>query len=58
MKEGVEQPDHLVDITQLPLAQITPLPAGGVRIEAMVCNSDTANHPLIRERYPSCHSPS
>ena len=52
MKEGVEQPDHLVDVTKLSLAEITELPDGGVRIGAMARNSDTANHPLIRQRYP------
>lgn len=52
MKEGVERPDHLVDINRLPLAQITTLPDGGIRIEAMARNSDTANYPLVRERYP------
>ena len=52
MKEGVEQPDHLVDVTRLELAKITELPDGGVRIGAMARNSDTANHPLIRQRYP------
>lgn len=29
MKEGVEQPDRLVDITRLSLAQIEALPSGG-----------------------------
>ena len=52
MKEGVEQPDHLIDVTKLSLAEITELPDGGVRIGAMARNSDTANHPLIRQRYP------
>ena len=52
MKEGVEQPDHLVDVTKLSLAQIEELPDGGVRIGAMARNSTTANHPLIRQRYP------
>ena len=52
MKEGVEQPDYLVDVTRLSLAEIEELPDGGVRIGAMARNSDTANHPLIRQRYP------
>ncbi|WP_319422659.1 FAD binding domain-containing protein [Pleurocapsa sp. FMAR1] len=52
MKDGVEQPDHLVDVTKLSLAEIEELPDGGVRIGAMARNSDTANHPLIRQRYP------
>lgn len=52
IKEGVEQPDKLVDINRLPLTQITEIANGGVRIGALARNSDTANHPLIRERYP------
>lgn len=52
MREGVEQPDHLIDVTRLSLAKIEELPRGGVRIGAMARNSDTANHPLIRQRYP------
>ncbi|WP_036484899.1 xanthine dehydrogenase family protein subunit M [Myxosarcina sp. GI1] len=52
MKEGVEQPSNLVDVTRLSLAEIEELPNGGVRIGAMARNSDTANHPLIRQRYP------
>lgn len=52
IKSGVEQPQKLIDVTRLPLAEITELPNGGVRIGAMVRNSETANHPLIRQRYP------
>ncbi len=52
MKDGVEQPDHLVDVTRLSLAKIEELSDGGVRIGSMARNSDTANHPLIRQRYP------
>ncbi len=51
MKEGVEQPDRLVDITRINLSQIQPI-SNGVRIGALAKNSDTANHPLIRTRYP------
>lgn len=51
MQEGIEQPDHLVDITRIKLAQIEPI-TNGVRIGALAKNSDTANHPLIRTRYP------
>lgn len=51
-KAGVEQPLHLVDVGWLPLATIEPLPDGGVRIGATASNTDTANHTLIRERYP------
>lgn len=52
MKEGVEQPDRLVDITRLPLAWIQALPDGSVRIGALARNSDVANNEIIRERYP------
>ena len=51
MKEGVEQPDRLIDITRIQLAQIQPT-SNGVRIGALAKNSDTANHPTIRTRYP------
>ena len=53
MKMGVETPNRLVDITRLDLAKVEELPDGkGVRIGALVRNSDLAEHPLIVERYP------
>jgi CO/xanthine dehydrogenase FAD-binding subunit len=52
MKNHVEQPTRLVDITHLPLAKIEELPDGGVRLGALAKNSDTANHPLVRQKYP------
>ena len=53
MKMGVETPTRLVDVTRLPLAAVEELPDGkGVRIGALVRNSDLAEHALIRERYP------
>ena len=53
MKMGVETPNRLVDITRLDLAKIEELPEGkGVRVGALVRNSDLAEHPLIVERYP------
>ncbi len=52
MKMGVETPAALVDINRLPLAQVEELPDGGVRIGALVRNSDLAQHPLITARYP------
>ena len=51
MKYNVEQPSRLVDIARLDLAQISD-DAGGLRLGALAKNSDTANHPLVRERYP------
>jgi xanthine dehydrogenase YagS FAD-binding subunit len=52
IKGGVEQPLRLVDLNRLALAEIAELPDGGVRIGALARNSDAANHPLIRRRYP------
>ncbi|HVY08167.1 MAG TPA: xanthine dehydrogenase family protein subunit M [Burkholderiales bacterium] len=52
MKGGIEQPERIIDISRLPLATVTELPDGGLRIGAMVRNSDAANHPLVRTRYP------
>jgi xanthine dehydrogenase YagS FAD-binding subunit len=52
MKGDIEQPLRLIDINRLPLAQVSSLPDGGVRIGALVRNSDCAEHRLIRERYP------
>src|SRR5205814_8393199 len=51
MKMGVEQPEHLVDVTRLPLTGVDER-GGGLRIGAMAKNSDVANHPLVRARYP------
>jgi xanthine dehydrogenase YagS FAD-binding subunit len=42
MKLSVEQPSGLVDINLLPLDKIETLPNGGLRIGAMVRNSDLA----------------
>jgi xanthine dehydrogenase YagS FAD-binding subunit len=52
MKGGVEKPLLLIDITALPLNAIGESPDGGVTIGALARNSDTADHPLIRSRYP------
>ena len=52
MKGDVEQPVRLVDINHIGLADIHELPDGGLRIGALARNSDTANHALVRTRYP------
>jgi xanthine dehydrogenase YagS FAD-binding subunit len=52
MKLGVAQPEILVDVTHLPYDRIELLPDGGVRIGAMVRNSDLAADRTIRARYP------
>ena len=52
MKYDVERPARLIDITHLPLKPFEETPNGGVRIGALVPNSDLAYHPLIERRYP------
>ncbi|HKB49151.1 MAG TPA: xanthine dehydrogenase family protein subunit M, partial [Ktedonobacterales bacterium] len=52
LKLGVRQPELLVDVTHLPFDRIEPLPDGGVRIGALVRNSDLAADRIIRARYP------
>jgi xanthine dehydrogenase YagS FAD-binding subunit len=52
MQLEVMTPDSLVDVNALPLARIETLPNGGVRVGALVRNSDLANDPTIRARYP------
>src|SRR5205807_1234033 len=52
MKENVERPSRLIDISRLPLRSVEETADGGVRIGALVPNSDLAYHPLIAERYP------
>jgi Aerobic-type carbon monoxide dehydrogenase, middle subunit CoxM/CutM homologs len=52
MRENIEKPDQLIDVTGLPLAQVEELPGGGVSIGALVKNSHLAANQLIRERYP------
>jgi xanthine dehydrogenase YagS FAD-binding subunit len=52
MKDQVERPSRLIDISRLPLKTIEATAAGGLRIGALVPNSDLAYHPLIEKRYP------
>jgi len=52
MKEDVERPSRLIDISRLPLGAVEETPDGGVRIGALVPNADLAHHPLIARRYP------
>jgi len=52
MKLEIERPAHLVDISRLPLRQIEPTSEGGLRIGALVPNSDLAADRTVRERYP------
>ncbi len=56
MKEDVERPDELVDVTRLNLTNIKTISEGankgGVSIGGLGKNTDAANHPLIRQNYP------
>src|SRR5882672_3547321 len=51
MKLEVEKPATLIDINRIPLAHVEAQ-GEGARIGAMARNSDVAEHPLIKSRYP------
>jgi xanthine dehydrogenase YagS FAD-binding subunit len=51
MREGIERPVALVDLTRVPLDTITAH-EGGLRVGAMVRNSHLAAHPQVRDMYP------
>jgi xanthine dehydrogenase YagS FAD-binding subunit len=52
MKLQVESPTHLVDVNELELDRIEPAPGGGLRIGALVRNTDLAADPRVRRDYP------
>jgi xanthine dehydrogenase YagS FAD-binding subunit len=52
MKLNVEQPHTLIDLNRLPLGDIETLPDGGLKIGAMVRNSDLAHHSSVLSDYP------
>lgn len=51
MKLNVETPDAVVDINRLPLSRVEASPDGGLKIGALVRNSDLGNHPDVKARY-------
>jgi xanthine dehydrogenase YagS FAD-binding subunit len=51
MKLQVETPTQLVDINRLPLDKIEDTAEGGLKIGALVRNSDLAADPRVRQRY-------
>jgi len=51
MKEDVERPTALIDVSRLNLTQIKSA-NGGLSLGALAKNTDTANHPLVRQNYP------
>jgi xanthine dehydrogenase YagS FAD-binding subunit len=51
MKLQVETPSELIDINRLPLDKIEETSDGGLRVGALVRNSDLAADPRVRQRY-------
>jgi len=51
MKLQIETPAHLVDVNNIGLDRIEPTDQGGVRIGALVRNTDLAADPVIRRDY-------
>ena len=51
MKLQVETPSQLVDINRLPLDKMEDAPDGGLRVGALVRNSDLAADSRVRQRY-------
>jgi len=52
MKLSVESPETLVDINRLPLDKIETTRDGGLKIGALVRNSDLASHPYVKSHFP------
>ncbi|MYM23729.1 xanthine dehydrogenase family protein subunit M [Duganella sp. FT135W] len=51
MKLQIETPPHLIDVNGLGLDQIEATPGGGLRIGALVRNTDLAADPRVRRDY-------
>ena len=51
MKLQIETPQHLIDVNGLALDTIEPTPDGGLRIGALVRNTDLAANPRVRRDY-------
>ncbi len=51
MRENIERPDALVDISRLS-DEVRVLPDGGVHIGAALTNTALANNPHVRENFP------
>lgn len=51
MKLQIETPVHLIDVNRLGLDTIETTPEGGLRIGALVRNTDLAAHPRVRRDY-------
>jgi xanthine dehydrogenase YagS FAD-binding subunit len=51
MKLEIEAPPHLIDVNGLTLDRIEPAEGGGLRIGALVRNTDLASDPRVRRDY-------
>jgi xanthine dehydrogenase YagS FAD-binding subunit len=51
MKLEIETPNHLIDVNGLGFDSIEPTSDGGLRIGALVRNTDLAAHPAVRRDY-------
>jgi xanthine dehydrogenase YagS FAD-binding subunit len=52
LRLGIRAPQQLIDISRLPLADISRSDDGVLRVGALVRNSDMAAHPLVRQHFP------
>ncbi|GAB3930838.1 FAD binding domain-containing protein [Larkinella terrae] len=56
MKEDVERPNALIDISGLGLSEIKTITTGanqgGISLGGLGKNTEAANHPLVRQQYP------
>jgi xanthine dehydrogenase YagS FAD-binding subunit len=52
MREGIETPHTLVDVSDLPLDEVRSDADGSLRVGAIVRNSVLASHPLVTAHYP------
>ena len=52
MKLGIEEPGHLIDVNGLALDRIEPSEDGGLRVGALVRNTDLAADQRVRREYP------
>ena len=51
MKLEIETPTHLIDVNRLALDRVEPTQDGGLRIGALVRNTDLAADPIVRRDY-------
>jgi xanthine dehydrogenase YagS FAD-binding subunit len=52
MKHEIERPQHLIDVSRLPLAEVEDTAEGGLKIGAMVTNTSLAAQARVRRDYP------